>query len=65
MSNLQILSTAKVFRFEKLIYNGILLMETGEYNAEYTSELEKSIGFRNICIHKDLSGQLRVVEGIK
>jgi release factor glutamine methyltransferase len=51
--------------FEKLIYNGILLMETGEYNAEDTSELEKSIGFRNICIHKDLSGQLRVVEGIK
>jgi hypothetical protein len=40
-------------------------METGEYNAEDTSELEKSIGFRNICIHKDLSGQLRVVEGIK
>lgn len=51
--------------FDKLNYKGILLMETGEYNAEAASKLEKEIGLRNVCIHKDLSGQLRVVEGIK
>lgn len=51
--------------YEKLIYNGVILMETGEYNAEAASKLEKEIGLRNVCIHKDLSGQLRVVEGLK
>lgn len=51
--------------YEKLIYNGVILMETGEYNAEDASKLEKEIGLRNVCIHKDLSGQLRVVEGLK
>ena len=51
--------------YEKLTYNGVILMETGEYNAEAASKLEKKIGLRNVCIHKDLSGQLRVVEGLK
>lgn len=40
---------------------GIVLMETGEYNAEATAELAKKQGFKTE-IHKDLEGQLRVVE---
>lgn len=40
---------------------GIVLMETGEYNAETTAELAKKEGFKTE-IHKDLEGQLRVVE---
>ncbi len=41
---------------------GSLIMETGEYNAEATSELAVAAGF-NTEIHRDLEGQLRVVEG--
>ena len=40
---------------------GIILMETGEYNAEESSRLAKSYNFRT-QIHPDLEGQLRVVE---
>ena len=40
---------------------GTILMETGEYNAEATAELAEAAGF-NTEIHKDLEGQLRVVE---
>ncbi len=40
---------------------GSILMETGEYNAEATAELAESFGF-NTEIHRDLEGQLRVVE---
>ena len=40
---------------------GTILMETGEYNAEATAALEQEAGF-NTEIHKDLEGQLRVVE---
>lgn len=40
---------------------GIILMETGEYNAVKTSELAKKEGFKTI-IHKDLEGQLRDIE---
>lgn len=40
---------------------GSLLMETGEYNAEATAELAEDTGF-NTEIHRDLEGQLRVVE---
>jgi len=40
---------------------GIILMETGEYNAEETTRLAKSYSFRT-QIHPDLEGQLRVVE---
>lgn len=41
--------------------NGIILMETGEYNAEATAKLAQSYSFRT-QIHPDLEGQLRVVE---
>lgn len=50
---------------ERLIPNGVLLMETGEYNAEETAKLADECGFRNIKIHNDLEGQLRVMEGLK
>ena len=40
---------------------GSLLMETGEYNAEATAVLAEDAGF-NTEIHRDLEGQLRVVE---
>ena len=40
---------------------GSLLMETGEYNAETTAVLAEEMGF-NTKIHRDLEGQLRVVE---
>ena len=50
---------------ERLIPNGVLLMETGEYNAEESAKLADECGFRNIKIHNDLEGQLRVTEGLK
>ena len=40
---------------------GTVLMETGEYNAEATAALAEDAGF-NAEIHRDLEGQLRVVE---
>ncbi len=40
---------------------GAILMETGEYNAEATAALAAGAGF-NTEIHRDLEGQLRVVE---
>ena len=40
---------------------GSLLMETGEYNAEAAAELAEAAGF-NTELHRDLEGQLRVVE---
>ena len=40
---------------------GAILMETGEYNAEATAALAEEVGF-NTEIHRDLEGQLRVVE---
>ncbi|WP_022931982.1 N5-glutamine methyltransferase family protein [Treponema bryantii] len=40
---------------------GTVLMETGEYNAEATAAIAEGMGF-NTEIHKDLEGQLRVVE---
>ena len=40
---------------------GTVLMETGEYNAEATASLAEAAGF-NTEIHRDLEGQLRVVE---
>ena len=51
--------------YEHLSGNGILLMETGEYNAQEASRLAQQAGFRNVKIHKDLEGQLRVTEGVK
>ena len=41
---------------------GILLMETGEYNAEAAAELAESTGFRNVTVHLDLADQLRLVQ---
>jgi len=40
---------------------GVILMETGEYNAEATAVFAQSLDFKTE-IHKDLEGQLRVVE---
>lgn len=40
---------------------GMILMETGEYNAEAAALLAEKNGFKS-RIHKDLEGQLRVVE---
>ncbi len=40
---------------------GIILMETGEYNAKATALIAEDHGFKT-RIHKDLEGQLRVVE---
>ena len=40
---------------------GTVLMETGEYNAEAAAALAAAVGF-NTEIHRDLEGQLRVVE---
>ncbi len=40
---------------------GTILMETGEYNAEATGTLAEAAGF-NKELHRDLEGQLRVVE---
>lgn len=40
---------------------GSILMETGEYNAEATAAIAEGAGF-NTEIHRDLEGQLRVVE---
>ena len=40
---------------------GTVLMETGEYNAEAAASFAEAAGF-NTEIHRDLEGQLRVVE---
>ncbi len=40
---------------------GSILIETGEYNAESTAAIAEAAGF-NTEIHRDLEGQLRVVE---
>ena len=44
-----------------LAQNGTILMETGEYNAQATAAFAQEAGFATE-IHKDLEGQLRVVE---
>lgn len=51
--------------YERLIHNGVLLMETGEYNAEAAKALFEESGFRCTKIYKDLEGQLRDVYGVK
>ena len=40
---------------------GTILIETGEYNAENAEKIAQSFGFKT-RIHKDLEGQLRIVE---
>ena len=44
-----------------LAQNGTILMETGEYNAQATADFAQEAGFATE-IHRDLEGQLRVVE---
>ncbi len=51
--------------YAHLSKNGVLLMETGEYNAEETAELFKKAGFRNVHIELDLSEKMRDVIGTK
>jgi release factor glutamine methyltransferase len=51
--------------FMKLKNNGILLLETGEYNADKTESLMKECGFIDTKIFLDLSGAKRVVYGLK
>ena len=46
---------------EHLTNNGTILMETGEYNAQATADFASTLGFTT-QLHKDLEGQLRVVE---
>ena len=51
--------------YAHLVSGGMLLMETGEYNAEETAELFARAGFCDIRIERDLSGQMRDVIGRK
>lgn len=46
----------------RLVPGGSFFLETGEYNAEAAAAYLESVGFTDVCIHKDLSGQLRVTE---
>ncbi len=40
----------------------VMLLETGEYNAEEAARLAESAGFTHVRIHKDLAGMLRLTE---
>ena len=51
--------------FVHLAPRGVLVVEAGEYNAEETERLFLAAGFKETCILKDLSGQLRDVRGWK
>ncbi|MBR1722845.1 MAG: peptide chain release factor N(5)-glutamine methyltransferase [Treponema sp.] len=51
--------------YEHLNRNGVLIMETGEYNAQETAELFKKAGFRNVRIEYDMNEMMRDVLGIK
>ena len=51
--------------YEHLNPNGVLIMETGEYNAEKTAELFKKAGFRNVRIEYDMNEMMRDVLGVK
>lgn len=62
---LEIIKRLVTDSFHILKTQGILLMETGEYNADETKELMKKIGFQNIEIFLDYSGMKRVVKGEK
>ena len=44
-----------------LAQNGTILMETGEYNVQATADFAQKAGFATE-IHRDLEGQMRVVE---
>ena len=47
---------------EHLFGGGTLLMECGEYNAQKAADLCREAGFSSVRIHKDLAGQMRLVE---
>lgn len=47
--------------YNHLCPEGVILMETGEYNALDAQKIASSHRFRTV-LHKDLEGQLRVVE---
>ena len=51
--------------YEHLNRNGVLIMETGEYNAQETAELFKKAGFRNVRIEYDMNEMMRDVLGVK
>lgn len=48
-----------------LAASGLFLVETGEYNAMQTAELMKHTGFSSVETFCDLSGQLRLTQGIR
>ena len=48
--------------FKRLNGGGTLLMECGEYNAQKAADLCREAGFSSVRIHKDLAGQMRLVE---
>ncbi len=50
---------------EHLNEGGLLIIETGEYNALQTKALFEEAGFRGVRIIKDLEGQERDVLGVK
>jgi len=52
------------FGKDVLRHNGRIFLETGEYNAVQVADYLKSIGYTDVCIHKDLAGCYRVVEGL-
>ena len=51
--------------YEHLNRNGVLIMETGEYNAQETAELFRLAGFRNVRIEYDMNEMMRDVVGVK
>lgn len=48
--------------FRHLAPGGSFFLETGEYNAEAAAAYLETVGFTDVRIHRDLSGQLRVTE---
>lgn len=51
--------------YAHLTDGGLLMMETGEYNAEETSVLFTEAGFKDVRIERDMNGMLRDVIGRK
>ena len=51
--------------FGALKSGGVLLLETGEYNARQTAELMTKAGLTDIVTYNDLSGMPRVTRGCK
>ena len=51
--------------YEHLEKGGLLIMETGEYNAEQTAALFEECGFKDVRIENDLNDMMRNVIGGK